>query len=346
MALDSSETEGSDPLFEQHDGVPAAKHILKKKEKRVAPAPSGDSSKLPSDTVQDVKALATVLALRWKDSEEEKAIGADLAHAAALKVCTVEFVKCSSSARLNLFSFLQSLDQAQQRRLAVEDTRKQLWQRFGWAGNKPIPLVIVDGPDGESAVGLPGEATKWTPCPKKSEEMVFLPPQWEQVGGAAGTTWPVIAVKDSISFSNPHAAEQAFKQLRAAKQEAINEEGNKTMEEEVSEAPEAEADKDCDSRVPVPTPPVIPEPKDSEKNVPVPSPPEVSETKEGEEQVPVSAFPEVLTEEKAESAGPGVPLEHQKTGEDVPAAAPGQEKIEEVGEAPKEEERPACQQEN
>ena len=72
-------------------------------------------------------------------------IRAELAHVSALEVCTVEPVKCSSTARLNrlnhcftIFSFLQSLDQAQQRRLAVEDTRKQLRQRFGWAANTPI----------------------------------------------------------------------------------------------------------------------------------------------------------------------------------------------------------------
>ena len=359
IAPDNSETDESDPLFEEHEWVPAAKHIpKKKKKKKVVPAPSSesDSGKLPSDTVQDVKALATELAAGSKDGDEEKAIRAESAHASALEVCTVEPVKCSSTARLNrlnhgftVFSFLQSLDQAQQRRLAVEDTRKQLRQRFGWAANTPIRWVIVDGPDGEQrlAVGTPRKPTKGTPRPKKGEEFVFLPPQWEEEGDAAGTTWPVIAVKDSTSFSNPHAAEEALKERRAQKQEAIDEEGKKTMEDspsyspleekEVTPAPEAEAEKDSDNGVPVPTPPVIPEPKDTEKHIPVPSPPEVPEPKESEEQV--------VKEEQVESAGPGV-QDHQDSGEDSPAAPVGQEEIEEVGGAPKDEEMPACKQED
>ena len=358
IAPDSSETDESDPLFEEHEWVPAAKHIPKKKKKKVVPAPNSDSDsgKLPSDTAQDVKALATELAAGSKDGDEEKAIRAESAHASALEVCTVEPVKCSSTARLNrlnhgftIFSFLQSLDQAQQRRLAVEDMRKQLRQRFGWAANTPIRWVIVDGPDGEPrlAVGTLGKATKGTPRPKKGEELVFLPPQWEEEGDAAGTTWPVIAVKDSTSFSNPHAAEEALKERHAQKQEAIDEEGKKTMEDspsyspleekEVTPAPEAEAEKDSDNGVPVPTPPVIPEPKDTEKHIPVPSPPEVPEPKESEEQV--------VKEEKVESAGPGV-QEHQHSGEDSPAAPVGQEEIEEVGGAPKDEEMPACKQED
>ena len=147
VAPDSSETDQSDPLFEEHNCVPAAKHIPKKKKKKVFPAPSSgsDSSKLPTDTVQDVKALATELAAGSQDGDEEKAIRAESVHASALEVCTVEPVKCSSTARLNrlnygltIFSFLQSLDQAQQRRLAVEDARKQLRERFGWAANTPI----------------------------------------------------------------------------------------------------------------------------------------------------------------------------------------------------------------
>ena len=128
IAPDNSETDESDPLFEEHEWVPAAKHIPKKKRKKVVPAASSesDSGKLPSDTVQDVKALATELAAGSKDGDEEKAIRAESAHASALEVCTVEPVKCSSTARLNclnhgftIFFFLQSLDQAQQRRLAV-----------------------------------------------------------------------------------------------------------------------------------------------------------------------------------------------------------------------------------
>ena len=377
IAPDSSETDESDPLFEEHEWVPAAKHIPKKKKKKVVPAPSSDSDsgKLPSDTARDVKALATELAAGSNDGDEEKAIRAESAHASALEVCAVEPVKCSSTARLNrlnhgftIFSFLQSLDQAEERRLAVEDTRKQLRQRFGWAANTPIRWVIVDGPDGEPrlAVGTPGKATKGTPRPKKGEELVFLPPQWEEEGDAAGTTWPVIAVKDSTSFSNPHAAEEALKERRAQKQEAIDEEGKKTMEDspsyspleekEVTPAPEAEAideegkktmedspsyspleEKESDNGVPVPTPPVIPEPKETEKHIPVPSPPEVPEPKESEEQV--------VKEEKVESAGPGV-QEHQHSGEDSPAAPVGQEEIEEVGEAPKDEEMPACKQED
>ena len=136
--------------------------------------------------MQEVEALATQLAAGSKDGDEEKGIRAESADASALEVCTVEPVKCSSTARLNrlnhgftFFSFMQSLDQAQQRRLAVEDTRKQLRQRFGWGANTPISWVIVEGPDGELrlAVGTPGKATKRTPRPKKGEELVFLPPQ-------------------------------------------------------------------------------------------------------------------------------------------------------------------------
>ena len=167
-------------------------------------------------------------------------------HASALELCTVEPVKCSSTARLNrlnhgltILSFLQSLDQAQQRRLAVEDTRKQLRQLFGWAANTPIRWVIVDGPDWEPrlAVGTPEKAKKGTPRPKKGEELVFLPPQWEEEGDAAGTTWPVIAVKFSTRFSNPHAAEEALKGRRAQKQEAIDEDGKKTMKDSPSYSP-------------------------------------------------------------------------------------------------------------
>ena len=306
--------------------------------------------------MQDVKAQATELAAGSKDGDEEKAIRAEWAHASALEVCRVEPVKCSSTARLNrlnhgftFFSFLQSLHQAQQRRLAVEDTRKQLRQRFRWATNTPIRWVIVDGPDAEPrlAGGTPEKATKGTPRPKKGEELVFLTPQWEEEGDAAGTTWPVIAFKDSTSFSNRHAAEEALKEHRAQKQEAIDEVGKKTMEDspsyspleekEVTPAPEAEAEKDSDNGVPVPTPPVIQEPKDTEKHIPVPSPPEVPEPKESEEQV--------VKEEELESAGPGV-QEHQDSGEDSPAAPVGQEEIEEVGGAPKDEEMPACKQED
>ena len=247
---------------------PNRKAYPKEEEEEGSPGPSSesDSTKLPSDRVQDVKALVTELVAGSKDGDQEKTIRAESAHALALEVCTVEPVKCSSTARLNrlnhgftFFSFLQSLDQAQQRRLAVQDTRKQLRQRFGWAANKPIRLVIVDGPDGEPrlAVGTPGKATKGTPRPKKGEELVFLPPQLEEEGDAAGATWPVIAVKDSTSFSNPHAAEEALKGRRAQKQEAIDEEGKKTMEDspsyspleekEVTPAPEAEAEKDGDN---------------------------------------------------------------------------------------------------
>ena len=371
IARDSSETDESDPLFEEHEWVPAAKHIPKKKKKKVVPAPScdSDSGKLPSDTARDVKALATELAAGSKDCDEEKAIRAESAHASALEVCGVEPVKCSSTARLNrlnhgftIFSFLQSLDQAQQRRLAVEDTRKQLRQRFGWAANTPIRWVIVDGPDGEPrlAVGTPGKATKGTPRPKKGEELVFFPPQWEEEGDAAGTTWPVFAVKDSTSFSNPHAAEEALKERRAQKQEAIDEEGKKTMEDspsyspleekEVTPAPEAEAIdeegkktmEDSPSYSPLEEKEVTPAPeaeaeKDSDNGVPVPTPPLIPEPKKSEEQV--------VKEEKVESAGPGV-QEHQHSGENSPAAPVGQEEIVEVGEAPKDEEMPACKQED
>ena len=248
IAADSSETDKSDPLFEEHKWVPAAKHIPKNKKRKVVPAPScgSDSSKLPTDTVQDVKALAAELAAGFRDGDEEKAIRAESAHASALGVCTVQLVKCSSTARLNrlnhgftIFSCLQSLDQAQKRRLAVEDTRKQLQQVFGWVTNKPIRWVLVDGPDHEPrlAVGTSGKATKGTPGPKKGEELVFLPPHWQEEGDAAGTTWAVIAVKDSTSFSNPQPAEEALEERRAQKQEAINEEGKKTMEDSPSFSP-------------------------------------------------------------------------------------------------------------
>ena len=181
IAPDSSETDKSDPLFEVHEWVPAAKHIPKKKKMKVAPAPSSgsDSSMLPSNTVQDVKALETEFVAGSKEGGEEKAIRAESAHASAPKVCTVEPVKCSSTARLNRLNhgftnlpFLQSLDQAEQRRLAVEDTRKQLRQQFRRAANTLIRWVIVDGPDGEPrlAVGTPGKATKRTPEPKEGEE--------------------------------------------------------------------------------------------------------------------------------------------------------------------------------
>ena len=220
----------------------------------------------------------------------------------------------------------------------------------------------MDGPDGEPrlAVGTPGKATKGTPRPKKGEELVFLPPQWEEEGDAAGTTWPVIAIKDSTSFSNPHAAEEALKERRAQKQEAIDEEGKKTMEDspsyspleekEVTPAPEAEAIdeegkktmEDSPSYSPLEEKEVTPAPeaeaeKDSDNGVPVPTPPVISEPKESEEQV--------VKEEKVESAGPGV-QEHQHSGEDSPAAPVGQEEIVEVGEAPKDEEKPACKQED
>ena len=69
----------------------------------------------------------------------------------------------------------------------------------------------------------------------------------------------------------------------------------------------------------------------------MPSPPEVPEPKESEEQV--------VKEEKVASAGPGV-QEHQDSGEDSPAAPVSPEEIEEVGGAPKDEEMPACKQED
>ena len=190
-----------------------------------------------------------------------------------------------------------------------------------------------------------GKPRRGPPGPKRGKNWSSFPLQWEEEGDAAGTTWPVIAVKESTSFSNPHAAEEALKERRAQKQEAIDEEGKKTMEDrpsyspleekEVTPAPEAEAEKDSDNGVPVPTPPVNPEPKDTEKHIPVPSPPEVPEPKESEEQV--------VKKEKVDSAGPGV-QEHQDSGENSPAAPVGQEEIGEVGGAPKDEEMPACKQ--
>ena len=192
-----------------------------------------------------------------------------------------------------------------------------------------------------------GKPRRGCPGPKRGKNWSSFPRSGERRDDAAGTTWPVFAVKDSTSFSNPHAAKEALKERRAQKQEAIDEEGKKTMEDspsdspleekKVTPAPEAEAEKDSDNGVPVLTPPVIPEPKDSEKHIPVPSPPEVPESKESEEQV--------VKEEKGNSAGPGV-QEHQESGEDLPAAPVGQEEIEEVGGAPKDEEMPACKQED
>ena len=128
IAPASSETDESDPLFEDVQCVRAAEHMPGKK-KKVVPAPGSgsDSSKLPTNTVQDVKALQSELAAGSKDGDEEKAIRAESAHASAREVCTVEPVKCSSTAPLNrlnqgstIFSFLQSLDQARQQQLAVE----------------------------------------------------------------------------------------------------------------------------------------------------------------------------------------------------------------------------------
>ena len=53
----------------------------------------------------------------------------------------------------------------------------------------------------------------------------------------------------------------------------------------------------------------------------------------------------MVKEEKMESAGPGV-QEHQDSREDSPAALVGQEEIEEVGGAPKDEEMTAYKQED
>ena len=120
--------------------------------------------------------------------------------------------------------------------MAVEDLRKQLRQRFRWGSKRPIRWVIVDGPDGEPrlAIGTPGKATKQTPQPKKGEELAFLPPQWEEEGNTAATTWPVIAVQDSTSFSHPHATEEALTLRRTQKREAIGEEAKNTLEESPS----------------------------------------------------------------------------------------------------------------
>ena len=53
----------------------------------------------------------------------------------------------------------------------------------------------------------------------------------------------------------------------------------------------------------------------------------------------------MVKEEKVESAGPGL-QEPQESGEDSPAALVGREEIEEVGGVPKDEEIPACKQED
>ena len=72
-------------------------------------------------------------------------------------------------------------------------------------------IVIVNRADREPrpAADTLERATKGTARPQKGEELVFLPPQREAEGDAAGTNWPVIAVKDSARFSNPKAAEKA-----------------------------------------------------------------------------------------------------------------------------------------
>ena len=54
----------------------------------------------------------------------------------------------------------------------------------------------------------------------------------------------------------------------------------------------------------------------------------------------------VFKKERAESAGAGVPEEHQESGEKSLAAPAGKEDIAETGEAPKDEEVPACKQEH
>ena len=77
IAPDDSETEETHPLFEEHEWVPAAKHIPKKKKKKVVQAPSSesDSGKLPSDKLQDVKALATELAAGRRMATRRKRSG-------------------------------------------------------------------------------------------------------------------------------------------------------------------------------------------------------------------------------------------------------------------------------
>ena len=60
-----------------------------------------------------------------------------------------------------------------------------------------------------------GKPRRGPPGPKRGKNWSSFPLQWEEEGDAAGTTWPVFAVKDSTSFSNPHAAEEALKERRA-----------------------------------------------------------------------------------------------------------------------------------
>ena len=148
--------------------------------------------------------------------------------------------------------------------------------------------------------------------------------------------------------------EEALKQRRTQRKEAIDEEGKKTWEvsplyraleeKDASHTPRAEEEKDTDNGVPVPTPPVIPKPKDSEKHVPVPSPPEVPAPKESEKQVPVSPLLEVPKEQKAVSPAPrGAPrAKGERGGRSCSSCTCSQEDIEELGEAPKDEKMPTC----
>ena len=224
IAPDSIETDESDPFFEAHEWVPAAKRIPEKKKKRVVPAPSpeSDSSKLPSDTVQDVKAMATELAAGLKDGDEEKAIRAESAHASALEVSTVELVKCSSTPLLNrlnhgftIFSFLQSLDQANN-----DDWRLRTRANSCDSGSDGRPTRRFDGLCGRSwgrttsGRGYPRKSHEGDPPAQKRAKNRYSFPRSGRVRTMQlGTTWPVIAVKDSTSFSNPDAAEEALKAL-------------------------------------------------------------------------------------------------------------------------------------
>ena len=100
---DSSGTEESDPLSEEHSWVPAGKHIPKRKKKKVVPSQSSneDSSKVPSDTVQSMWAPATEFAAGSKDGSKDEQIRAGPANASALEVCSVQPVTCIQTAQLS-----------------------------------------------------------------------------------------------------------------------------------------------------------------------------------------------------------------------------------------------------
>ena len=155
-------------------------------------------------------------------------------------------------------------------------------------------------PRGKQRQGLPG--------PKRGKDWSSLP----RIGGRRamppGQPGQLLQSRTAQISENPHAAEEALKQRRTAKLKEINQEGKKTLGDcpscspfrgrDVTKALKAKAKNDSNNGVPVPTPPVIPEPNNSEKHVPVPTRPEAPEPKKSEQQVPVSTRVEVVKEEK------------------------------------------------